>query len=112
MNDRPLIRLAASADVKEASGRVIECHGHEIALFRNGDEVYAVSNICPHQHIPVIAEGARTGSVITCPMHGWSFDLRTGKATGGSGSLRTFPVTLRDGGVWIEEPDPPKEPMW
>lgn len=107
-----LVKLASLRDVRADRGLVVECNGHEIALFREGENVLAVSNVCPHQHAPVLAEGCRTGSEITCPLHGWSFDLHTGCSPTGSGSIRVFPVIVRNGEVLIEPPEPPVEWEW
>ena len=48
---------------------------------------------------------------ITCPLHGWIYDLKTGKALGGNGRLKTYQV-YRDGDdVMLEKPEP-VEPTW
>lgn len=51
--------------------------GREIALFNVEDKIYALENACPHMGGP-LGEGCLDKTVITCPWHGWSFDVRTG----------------------------------
>jgi methionine sulfoxide reductase heme-binding subunit len=46
--------------------------GERIAVFREGDAVHAVSNVCPHQNGP-IGEGRIIDGCITCPWHGWQY---------------------------------------
>jgi len=48
-----------------------------IALFNVNGEFFAINYICPHMGGP-LGEGKLTGYVVTCPWHGWTFDVRTG----------------------------------
>ena len=50
----------------------------DVALFRRGDEVLAIGNLCPHQG-GSLCDGFVEGDIVTCPLHGWEFDLITGK---------------------------------
>jgi nitrite reductase/ring-hydroxylating ferredoxin subunit len=84
----------------------LDVEGEEIAIFRVGDEVFAVGNVCPHQHFSRIHEGTLEGLVVTCPMHGWSFDLRSGACVNGSGSLKRYKVTHRGNLMFLELPVP------
>ncbi|XDB00384.1 nitrite reductase small subunit NirD (plasmid) [Sulfitobacter sp. LCG007] len=69
-----------------------------IAVFRTAeDEVFAIDNTCPHKGGP-LAEGIVHGHSVTCPLHNWVFDLRTGLAQGAdSGSVATYPVRVHEG---------------
>ena len=49
-----------------------------VALFNVDGTLYALDGICPHQGGP-LGKGKLTGSVVTCPWHGWQFDVRTGE---------------------------------
>lgn len=49
-----------------------------VALFHVGGTFYALDGICPHQGGP-LAGGCLTGEIVTCPWHGWQFDVRTGQ---------------------------------
>jgi NAD(P)H-dependent nitrite reductase small subunit len=48
-----------------------------IAIFRKGDNLYAVSDVCPHAGGP-LSEGALSGNLLTCPWHKMTFDLTDG----------------------------------
>lgn len=48
-----------------------------IAVFRVGGAFYAIDNRCPHKGGP-LGLGALSGSVVTCPWHGFTVDVRTG----------------------------------
>jgi len=46
--------------------------GERIAVFRDGDRVFALSNVCPHQNGP-LGEGRIIDGCVTCPWHGWQY---------------------------------------
>ena len=51
--------------------------GRHVALFRLGEEVFALDNLCLHRGGP-ICDGQIMGGVVTCPWHGWSYEIKTG----------------------------------
>ena len=54
--------------------------GTAIAICRLGDEYHAMSNVCPHAGGP-IGDGSLEGDKVTCPYHGWRFDVKTGASS-------------------------------
>ncbi len=96
------IRVASRRDLKENRGVGVRVHGQEIALFKQGEDMYAVRNECAHQHFAVLHEGVVERCTATCPMHGWTYDLRTGKSTTGQGKIATYPVTIQGEDVFVE----------
>lgn len=76
----------------------------EVAVWKVDDRFYAVSAICRHHHVPTLHEGMREGLEVMCPLHGWTYSLATGEATRGGGRLQVYPVTVKDGAVWITVP--------
>ncbi len=52
--------------------------GKEVALFNVGGEIFALDNTCPHAGGP-LGEGSLEATIVTCPWHGWSFDVKTGE---------------------------------
>lgn len=75
----PLDQLEPSAGVK------VEAAGHRIAVFRIGDDVYAIGDRCSHAEAS-LAEGEVFGTDVECPRHGSEFDITTGKPN-------SFPAT-------------------
>ena len=105
--------IAQVNEVPKKQGLVRIVQEHEIAIFRAEGKFYAVSNVCPHQHAPVIAEGIRDGNIITCPMHGWSYDIETGKSTNGSGGLTCFDLKIDGDRIFVKRPlSPPGFSWW
>ena len=52
--------------------------GKAIAVAMVNDEIFAMENSCPHAGGP-LAEGTISGTVLSCPYHGWGFDVESGK---------------------------------
>ncbi|MBC6936479.1 MAG: Rieske (2Fe-2S) protein [Chloroflexi bacterium] len=102
--------LAARLDeVREKAALAVQVEGHTLVLFAYGERVYAVDNRCPHMSFPLDRGSVRDG-ILTCHWHHARFDL----ASGGSfdqwaDDVRTFPVDIRDGDVWVDV-SPPRDP--
>ena len=71
------IKVAKKSDIPSDTGFPVEANGKEIALFNANGKVCAIYAVCPHQGGP-LAEGGLDGTVVTCPWHGWQFDVATG----------------------------------
>jgi nitrite reductase/ring-hydroxylating ferredoxin subunit len=70
---------AVKADeFKENSMKLVTVVGRSVLLVKHGNEVYGVSNRCPHMGCS-LAEGKLKEYIVTCPCHGWSFDARNGQ---------------------------------
>src|SRR5579864_6974040 len=73
-------RVADVHDVPPGTGRSFPLARYDVAVFNVDGEFYALENSCPHQGGP-IADGWLEGPLVTCPWHGWCFDVRSGKMT-------------------------------
>ena len=73
-----------------------------IAMFRIGDEVFAVGDRCSHAEAS-LAEGEVFDYEVECPRHGSAFDLRTGKplALPATKPVPTYEVAIEDGVVYL-----------
>jgi len=83
-------------DFEEGRARVVRAGGRDIALVRAGGRFVALSNTCRHRGGPVgegeVDAGAGT---VTCPWHGWEYELATGKATlNPAARLETYTVEV------------------
>lgn len=72
------IRVAREADCP--NGSAIECvaEGRIIAVFNVQGTLHALDGVCPHQGGP-LGKGTLNGCIVSCPWHGWEFDVRTGQ---------------------------------
>jgi nitrite reductase (NADH) small subunit/3-phenylpropionate/trans-cinnamate dioxygenase ferredoxin subunit len=65
------------ADFTAGQGKMVVVNGRHVALFRLGDEFYALDNMCLHRGGP-LCEGFIVEAIVTCPWHGWSYEIKTG----------------------------------
>jgi nitrite reductase (NADH) small subunit len=89
----------------ERGARCVRVGGVAIAVFRTSTgEVFALRDQCPHRGGP-LSQGIVHGTRVTCPLHDWVIDLKTGLATGADeGSTATYPVRIVDGRIVLELP--------
>jgi NAD(P)H-dependent nitrite reductase small subunit len=71
------VTVGAVADFTSGEGRMVEVNGRQVALFRLGDEFHAIDNLCLHKAGP-LCDGWIDNDVVTCPWHGWSYEIKTG----------------------------------
>lgn len=72
------VRVASQSDLPVGSSKELEFRGRVVALFNLNGQIYALDGICPHAGGPLSA-GTIDGTVVTCPWHGWQFDVTTGR---------------------------------
>lgn len=70
--------IASTADCPPGWARECVAAGRIIALFNVDGQFHALDGICPHQGGP-LGKGRLTGCIITCPWHGFQFDVTTGQ---------------------------------
>jgi nitrite reductase/ring-hydroxylating ferredoxin subunit len=93
--------VARVDDLEPGSVRTVRAGDAEIALARVGDEFYATQHACIHLHGP-LGEGNVEDHVLTCPWHGWQYDLRTGENEFDRAiRLETYEVRVEDGDVQV-----------
>ena len=84
------VRVARASEIPPGAAKVVVVLGHPVALFNVDGSYYALSNVCLHRGGPV-GEGTLDGPIVTCPMHGWAYDVRTGRnLRNPAARLRTF----------------------
>ncbi|MBI4447265.1 MAG: Rieske (2Fe-2S) protein [Acidobacteria bacterium] len=88
------VTLAKTGDIPDGQGRVFEANGRQIAVFHLKGEYYALDNICAHRGGP-LGEGSLSATAVTCPWHGWTYDVTTGECTFNPNiRIQTFPVRV------------------
>jgi nitrite reductase/ring-hydroxylating ferredoxin subunit len=77
--------------------------GRHVGFFRDsGGRLHAIEVACRHQNGDLTL-GERCGTLVTCPRHGWVYDLATGAClTEPWARLRRFAVREDAGMVWID----------
>jgi nitrite reductase (NADH) small subunit len=71
------VPVGRTVDFTPGQGRMVTVSGRHVALFRLGDEFFALDNMCLHRGGP-LCDGQIENDVVTCPWHFWSYEIRTG----------------------------------
>jgi nitrite reductase/ring-hydroxylating ferredoxin subunit len=103
-----LVRAAALDDVPEGGAKLFRHDDKRIALFRTAKGVFAVDNRCPHEGY-ALTRGELKGDVLTCEWHNWKFRLDDGTCLFGGENVRSYPVEIRGGDVFVDVTDPAPE---
>jgi nitrite reductase/ring-hydroxylating ferredoxin subunit len=102
------VRAAAADDISDGGAKSFAYLDKRIALFRTPRGVFASDNRCPHQGYALVRGDVKDG-VLTCAWHNWKFELGTGTCRYGGEDIRTYPVEIREGQVYVDIADPPAE---
>jgi nitrite reductase (NADH) small subunit len=95
-------RAASIDDCPPGASLEIVVADRIVALFNVDGAYFALDGVCPHQGGP-LGKGALSGCLVTCPWHGWQFDVSTGQhRLNAKFHQPRFPVRIEDGEVWIE----------
>jgi nitrite reductase (NADH) small subunit len=86
------------SQVPLGEGRNFDVEGTVVTIFRTRTgEVFATEPRCPHRQGP-LSDGLLGGTLLVCPLHDTTFDLRTGESLIGDYQLRTYPVRATEDG--------------
>ncbi|MFA3782650.1 nitrite reductase small subunit NirD [Melioribacteraceae bacterium 4301-Me] len=95
-------KVCSYSELKEKVGKKFFVDDVEIAIFKVENEIFAVSNICPHQKTHLIHEGLVENCKVICPVHGWEFDLKTGQLPSNRKGLNTYEVEVINDNVYVK----------
>ena len=90
----------------------VELLGTKIVLIRDNGVAYALRDRCPHRGVPLSLGKQEFPGTISCPYHGWTYDLADGQLRAvitdgpdspicGKVSVETYPAAERLGMVWV-----------
>ena len=96
-------RIASVNDVPAGTGREFVVVDRIVAVFHaEGGGFHALDGVCPHQGGP-LGRGKLVGCVVTCPWHGWQFDVCTGQHVTSPSVLHTvLPVKVEGNDVFVD----------
>lgn len=98
-----IVTIAQKSDLPAGESKAITCGKHRIALFNIDGEFYAISDTCPHAGGP-LSEGWVDGTEVTCPWHGWTFDVTYSEDDRRDGVCR-YRVLVDGEDIKVELPD-------
>lgn len=80
------IKVCSVSELPPGSQKIVECGSHKVALFHFENEITAIGNACLHKAGPLglgSVEKKYDGNYVTCPWHGWEYNIKTGSAPPG-----------------------------
>jgi nitrite reductase (NADH) small subunit len=97
-----IVKVADAKEIEDGKAKIVRVGGLTLAIFRVKDEFFALENSCLHRGGP-LGEGELQGYNVTCPWHGWTYDVRTGSfEVIPPLRVRTFPVRTEGESVIVE----------
>jgi nitrite reductase/ring-hydroxylating ferredoxin subunit len=106
--------VCRAEEVKPGSPHIVKIRSWSVGLFRIGDHIHALLNVCPHKGAP-LCEGPQCGTtapvadaefiyhrdneIVRCAWHGWEFDMRNGQSYFDPKrvKVRSYPVAVESG---------------
>jgi len=98
-----------ASELEPGKAKTFHLDRFTVALFRTGDEFYAIKDACPHADYPLSKSKLISPYVVMCNSHNWRFDIRDGHCVkigkcghvGRALKVRTFPVEREGEDLWI-----------
>ena len=96
------IKVAKTSELSEGKSKLVTVNDKEIVLFKVNNQLFAMDNTCLHVG-GSLAEGEIQGNQVTCPLHGWQYDIKSGQNTmPGMGKLNSYKVEVQGEEIFIE----------
>jgi len=100
-------KVCRNDELKPGQARSISLLARPYAVFNVNGELYGMDASCGHMKAN-LASGRLHGDVVECLMHNWEYNVKTGQCLNMPDTrLRTFPVKVEDGEIWIGMEWPP-----
>lgn len=80
------IKVCSTTDLPNNSQKIVQVGPQKVALFHYNNEITAIANACLHKAGPLglgLVENKYDGTYVTCPWHGWEYNIKTGSAPPG-----------------------------
>jgi len=96
------VHVATLADIAPGRMHYVNIDGLPIALANVGGTIYAFGDVCRHEGGPLSA-GVLIEDTVTCPWHGWTYNVRTGKAIVPPVGIRipTYEVRVKGEDIYV-----------
>ena len=96
------VRTVKVGELPAGSIRELQVEGKAVAVANVAGKIYAINNTCLHRGGP-LGQGMLEGKIVTCPWHGWQFDVTNGKVVQNpAAGVDCYPVDVRGEDVFID----------
>lgn len=102
MSDTQWFEIGEESKFHPGSSTELVVEDRIVAVFHTDGQLFALDGICPHQGGP-LGQGEVHGCILTCPWHGWQFDVRDGQSQlSPHVKQETLPLKVESGKVWVQ----------
>src|SRR5574337_410144 len=96
------MRVGKKEEIPAGTIREFQVDGKTLALANVDGNYYAIHNTCLHRGGP-LGQGELEGKVVTCPWHGWQYDVTSGKVTMNPAvGVETYAVEVRGEDIFVD----------
>lgn len=96
------VRAIDIGECTPGTAREVVVEDRIVALFNVDGKFHALDGICPHQGGP-LGQGEMCGTTVTCPWHGWQFDVTSGQNRLSKSIVQaTFAVRIEGNDVLVD----------
>ena len=96
------LRAARKDEITAGSIREFQVDGKTVALANVDGQFYAINNTCLHRGGP-LGQGELAGKVVTCPWHGWQYDVTSGKVSmNPSVGVDCYAIEVRGDDIFVD----------
>ena len=96
------VRAARKDEIPAGSIREFQVDGLTLAIANVGDKFYAIHNTCLHRGGP-LGQGELHGVAVTCPWHGWQYDVTSGKLVMNQAiGVKTYSIEVCGDDLWVD----------
>lgn len=96
------LKICREDELSDGGVKTLRVMARTVAVFRISGNLYGLEADCKHMRAS-IASGSISGTTITCPAHGWKYNIVTGDCLNEPwAKLKTYPVEVQDGWIWVE----------
>jgi nitrite reductase (NADH) small subunit len=95
------VRTVKLDELPPGTVRELQIEGRAVAVANVGGKIYAINNSCLHRAGP-LGQGSLSGNVVTCPWHGWQYDVTTGKVVQNPAvGVDCYPTEIRGQDIFV-----------
>jgi nitrite reductase (NADH) small subunit len=98
----PFARAAKTTDIPPGTIHEVQVGEKAVALANVAGKFYAINNVCLHRGGP-LGQGSLQDKIVTCPWHGWQYDVTTGKVVQNpTVGVACYPTEVRGDEVFVD----------
>lgn len=94
------VKVCNVSDVPNNEMKIFDVSGRKLVVYNVSGQFFCTGSVCAHKQGP-IGEGYLDPEAksVTCPLHGWQYDITSGKSIGMPGTIGSFPVKVENNEV-------------